>query len=92
MTTTEQIKVLCVRMGISVAELARQIGQSPQNFNAKLKRETITEKELIQIADILAIGYEQTFTLPNGEKIEIKNTGDSVDKSIVLTKEPTDEN
>lgn len=76
MTTTEQIKVLCVRMGISVAELARQIGQSPQNFNAKLKRGTITEKDLIQIADILGISYEQTFTLPNGEKIIIKNTGE----------------
>lgn len=76
MTTTEQVKVLCVRMGISVAELARQIGQSPQNFNAKLKRGTITEKELMQIADKLGIYYEQSFTLPNGEKIEIKNTLD----------------
>ncbi len=75
MTTTEQIKVLCVRMGISAAELARQIGQSPQNFNAKLKRGTITEKELILIADKLGIEYEQSFTLPNGEKIEIKNNG-----------------
>lgn len=75
MTTTEQIKVLCVRMGISAAELARQIGQSPQNFNAKLKRGTITEKELILIADKLGIEYEQSFTLPNGEKIEIKNSG-----------------
>lgn len=77
MTTTEQIKVLCVRMGISAAELARQIGQSPQNFSAKLKRGTITEKELIKIANILGIYYEQSFTLPNGEKIEIKNTGDT---------------
>lgn len=74
MTTSEQIKVLCVRMGISAAELARKIGQSPQNFNAKLKRETITEKELIQIADVLSIRYEQSFTLPNGEKIAICNT------------------
>ncbi len=76
MTTSEQIKVLCVRMGISVAGLARKIGQSPQNFNAKLKRGTITEKELIQIADTLGIYYEQSFTLPNGEKIEIKNIRD----------------
>ena len=66
MTTTEQIKVLCVRMGISAAELARRIGQSPQNFNAKLKRGTMTEKDLIQIADILGIRYEQAFTLTNG--------------------------
>ncbi len=75
MTTTEQIKVLCVRMGISAAELARQIGQSPQNFNAKLKRGTITEKELLLIADKLGVEYQQSFTLPNGEKIEIKNNG-----------------
>lgn len=77
MTTTEQIKVLCVRKGISAAELARQIGQSPQNFNAKMKRGTITEKELIQIANILGISYEQSFTLPNGEKIKIINSGDA---------------
>ncbi|MCQ2533265.1 MAG: helix-turn-helix transcriptional regulator [Clostridia bacterium] len=75
MTTTEQIKVLCVRMGISASELARRIGQSPQNFNAKMKRGTISETELIQIADELGIAYEQSFTLPNGEKIEIKNGG-----------------
>lgn len=45
MTTTEQIKVLCVRMGISVAELAREIGQLLQNFNAKLKRDIIFETD-----------------------------------------------
>lgn len=84
MTTTEQIKVLCVRMGISVAELARQIGQSPQNFNAKLKRGTITEKELIQIADKLGIQFEQSFTLPNGEKIEISNGTEDKKDSLPL--------
>jgi len=73
MTTAEQIKVLCVRMEISISELARRIGQSPQNFNAKLKRGTITEKELKKIADSMNITYEQSFTLPNGEKIELRN-------------------
>ena len=42
MTTSEQIRVLCVRTGISLSELARRIEQTPQNFNAKLKRNTIT--------------------------------------------------
>jgi transcriptional regulator with XRE-family HTH domain len=69
MTTSEQIKVLCVRMNISLSELARRIGQTPQNFNAKLKRGTVTQVELINIADTLNITYEQSFTLPNGEKI-----------------------
>ena len=75
MTTSEQIRVLCVRTGVSLSELARRINQTPQNFNAKLKRGTISEKELLQIADKLGIKYEQSFILPNGEKIEIKNIG-----------------
>lgn len=75
MTTSEQIKVLCVRMDISISELARRIGQSPQNLSAKLKRGTITDSELIMIADKLNISFEQSFTLPNGEKISITNGG-----------------
>ena len=75
MTTSEQIKVLCVRMAISISELARLIGQSPQNFSAKLKRGTITDRELVMIADKLNITFEHSFTLPNGEKIIIKNGG-----------------
>ena len=38
MTVSEEIKVLCVRKNISQAELARRLGTSPQNFNAKLKK------------------------------------------------------
>lgn len=69
MSTSELIKVLCVRMGISVSELARKLNQSPQNFNAKLKRNSVTQLELTQIAEVLGIRYEQAFILPNGDKI-----------------------
>lgn len=70
MTTSEQIRVLCVRSGISLSELARRINQTPQNFIAKLKRNTITQAELIQIAQVLNATYEQYFVLPNGDKVE----------------------
>lgn len=70
MTTSEKIRVLCVRYGISLSELARRINQTPQNFNAKLKRNTITQDELRQIAEALNATYEQYFVLPNGEKID----------------------
>jgi hypothetical protein len=46
-----QISVLCVRSNISVAEMARRIGHSPQNFNSKLKRESFTITELDIIAN-----------------------------------------
>lgn len=70
MTTSEQIRVLCVRTGISLSELARRINQTPQNFNAKLKRNTITQEELNQIAGVLNVTYEQYFVLANGEKVK----------------------
>ena len=55
MTTSEQIRVLCVRAGVSLSELARRINQTTKNFNAKLKRNTITQDELNQIAKALNV-------------------------------------
>ena len=70
MTTSEQIRVLCVRTGISLAELARKLNQTPQNFNAKLKRNTVTQDELNQIAKVLNATYEQYFVLSTGEQVK----------------------
>lgn len=70
MTTSEQIRVLCVRTGISQSELARRINQTPQNFNAKLKRNTVTQNELNQIAETLNVTYEHYFVLANGELVK----------------------
>ena len=73
MTTSDMIRNLCEQMNISVAELARRIGQTPQNFNKKLKRETITLDELITIANVQGIRFEQVFILPDGSKIKTGN-------------------
>lgn len=69
MTISEQIKILCVRNNISVAELARRLGKSPQNFNSKLKRESFTIAELEQIAEVVEAKFERKFILINGEKV-----------------------
>lgn len=74
MTTSDMIRVLCEKQNISLAELCRRIGQTPQNFNKKLKRGTVSSEEMIAIAEALDVGYEQAFVLPGGEKIEIRNT------------------
>jgi DNA-binding Xre family transcriptional regulator len=69
MTISEQIKVLCVRSNISVSELARRVGTTPQNFNAKLKRESFTIKDLEKIAAVVSCTFERQFVLDNGDRI-----------------------
>ena len=69
MTISEQIKVLCVRSNISVSELARRSGTTPQNFNAKMKRESFTISDLEYLAEIIGCSFERKFILPDGEKI-----------------------
>ena len=59
MTTSDMIKELCSKRNISVSELARRIGQTPQNFGKKLKRDTVSLEELKLIADVLDVTFEQ---------------------------------
>lgn len=66
---SEQIRVLCVRSNISVAELARRLGKSPQSFNSKLKRESFTIKDLEKIAEATGTSFRRNYLLPNGEEI-----------------------
>lgn len=82
MTTSDMIRELCEKMNISISELARKIGQSPQNFNKKLQRGTVSVEEMIVIADVLGVKFEQSFTLTNGYKIYLENSNDVCRQSV----------
>lgn len=69
MLVSEQIRILCVRCNISVAELARRMGTSPQNFGSKLKRESFSVVDLERIASAVGCSFDYRFTLNNGEKV-----------------------
>ena len=71
MTTSDMIRQLCEKMNISQAELCRRIGQTPQNFNKKLKRGTVSSEDMMAIAEALGVDYEHAFVLPDGSKINI---------------------
>lgn len=73
MTTSDMIRELCEKQNVSLAELCRRIGQTPQNFNKKLKRGTVSFGEMVVIAETLDVVYEQSFVLQDGEKIKIGN-------------------
>lgn len=74
MKSSDMIRELCENEKISISELARRIGQSPQNFGKKLKRDTVTFDEMVQIAETLGVTYEQAFVLKGGKKIQRGNT------------------
>ncbi len=69
MTISEQIRVLCVRKNISLAELARRLETTPQNLNAKLKRESFTVGELEKIAEASGVTFERSFVLDDGDTV-----------------------
>lgn len=69
MSISEQIKVLCVRSNISLAELARRLGTSPQSLSAKMKRESFTVSDLDAIADAVGARFIRKFELYNGEEV-----------------------
>jgi transcriptional regulator with XRE-family HTH domain len=61
--------MLCARLNISKAELARRTGQSPQGLSAKMKRESFTISELDELAQATGAKFERFFVLPNDERI-----------------------
>ena len=71
MTRSELIKILCQKNNISLSELARRIGQTPQNFNKKLLRNTVSDEELTEILVELKVLYEQKFEFSDGSVIRM---------------------
>lgn len=69
MSLSEKIKILCVKSNLSVSELARLTGNTPQNFHGKMKRESFTQKDLELIASKTNSKYEPIFVLKNGDVI-----------------------
>jgi len=68
----EQIKMLCLKSNISMAEMARRLNKSPQAFNQKLKRGNFTVEELSDIALVSGCELKCEFLYSNGESVIIK--------------------
>ena len=73
MTISAMIRELRVKQNISLAELYRRIGQTPPNFNKKMKRGTVSAEEMLKIADVLRITFEQRFIVKRENCIETTN-------------------
>jgi len=66
MDNETMIKMACAHKGISQAELARLLGDTPVNFNQKVKNDTFKKADLAVIAEALGFTYETLFKSADG--------------------------
>jgi transcriptional regulator with XRE-family HTH domain len=70
LTFGEKIKIIMGRRGVSISDLAKKTGQSPQNMSNKMSRDNFSEKELKEIAAALDCTFETVFKMNDtGEEI-----------------------
>jgi predicted DNA-binding protein YlxM (UPF0122 family) len=72
MRVDEPIKILCVKMDLTLSQIAKRLNKTPQAFSQKIKRGTLTINDLDEIALVTDCKIECNFILPNGEKIQIQ--------------------
>lgn len=71
MRIDEQLKMLCIKTDISLAEMARRLNKTPQAFSQKMKRGNFSVEELTDIALVSGCELKCEFVYPNGDKITI---------------------
>jgi|TergutMp193P3_1026864.scaffolds.fasta_scaffold61958_2 transcriptional regulator with XRE-family HTH domain len=69
MDNETMIKMALAHKGISQSELARMLGDTPSNFNQKIKNDTFKKADLAIIAEALGFTYETLFKSFDGTVI-----------------------
>ena len=70
LTFGEKIKIIMGRRGVTITDLTKKTGQSPQNMSNKMSRDNFSEKELKEIAAALDCTFETIFKMNDtGEEI-----------------------
>jgi len=69
MSMAKKIKMLLVEKEINLSQLAEMIGTTQPNLSNKIRRDNFSEKELIEIAEVLNVKYEANFVLEDGRTI-----------------------
>lgn len=72
MRIDDQLKILCIRSDLSMSEVGRRLGKTPQAFCQKIKRGSFSLEDLHNIALVTGCRFESSFVLPNGERITIE--------------------
>ena len=69
MTISKKIELAAKYKGISLAELARRWGTTPQNLHNRMKVDKFSTAELEAIAAAMGARLEVAFVFEDGEKV-----------------------
>lgn len=70
LSSSEKIKIMLKRRGMTLKELSEKLGQKGSNLSNKMSRDNFPEKEIREIADTLGCDYEAYFVMRDtGDKI-----------------------
>ena len=69
LTTSEKIKVLLKRKGMTAGDLAQATQQTRQNLSNKMQRDNFTEKDLHAMAAALGCVCSIKFITQEGEEL-----------------------
>ena len=69
MTTTDQIKMVMIRAGLTQKGLAEKLGVTQPTLSSKFKLNDWRESYLRKIAQICGCSYEGHFKFDNGDTI-----------------------
>jgi transcriptional regulator with XRE-family HTH domain len=69
LTTSEKIRLLCKRQGVTLKEIAEKLDTSSPNLTQKLSRDNFDERDLKAIADALGVEYRSAFILKDGTEL-----------------------
>lgn len=69
MAMAEKIRMLLAKKNKNLTELAELLDTSQPNLWKKMKRDNFSEKELVEIAEVLGVKYEANFISDDGTKI-----------------------
>ncbi len=72
MRIDDQIKMLCVKSGLSISEIGRRLNKSPQAFSQKMKRGKFTLDDLNDIALVTGCKVNCKFVYPDGDTVTIE--------------------
>ena len=68
MRIDEQLKILGIKTNMTLANIARNLGKSPQSFSQKMHRGNFTLDDLDDIALSTKCNLDCCFFLPNGDR------------------------